>query len=112
MRGRRLVAKRKARVRAVDLTVAELSTLRPDWRIRLRECYPESKQTCDILIGDPVDWAIEIKMFRPNGDNGKPDDTAIKDILSPFSSDRSALTDCIKLAGAAIASSRRDDLWL
>lgn len=36
-------------------------------------------------------------MARLAGDNGKPDDTAIKDILSPFSSDRSALTDCEKV---------------
>jgi hypothetical protein len=45
-------------------------------------------------------------MFRPNRDNGKPDDTAIKDILSPFASDRSALTDCVKLAASSIAPRR------
>jgi hypothetical protein len=37
-------------------------------------------------------------LSRPNGDNGKRDDTAIKDILSPFSSDRNAVSDCSKLA--------------
>jgi hypothetical protein len=42
-------------------------------------------------------------MSRPNGDNGKPDDTSIKDILSPYASDRSALTDCTKLALSTIA---------
>jgi hypothetical protein len=92
--------------RAVDLVVAELAHLRPDWHIRLRVCYPDSKQTCDMLIRDPGEWAIEVKMFRPNGDNGKPDDTAIKDILSPFTSDRSALTDCVKLAASRIARRR------
>src|SRR4051794_1152294 len=45
-------------------------------------------------------------MFRPNGDNGKPDDTAVKDILSPFASDRSAVSDCRKLAGREIAPHR------
>ena len=60
--------------RAVDLIVAELKVLRPNWRIALQQCYPGSKQTCDLLWGDPAEWAIEIKMFRPNGDNGKPDD--------------------------------------
>src|SRR5262245_36338989 len=89
--------------RAVDLIVAELNVRRPDWRIALRQCYPGSKQTCDLLWGNPPEWAIEIKMFRPNGDNGKPDDTAIKDILSPFASDRSAIADLLKLAGSSIA---------
>jgi hypothetical protein len=81
--------------RAVDHVVAELAVMRPEWRIALRQCYPGSKQTCDLLCGHPIDWAIEIKMFRPNGDNGKPDDTAIKEILSLFSSDRSAVADCV-----------------
>jgi len=92
--------------RAVDLVVDELRVSCPDWKVSLRVCYPNSKQTCDFLIGEPTDWAIEIKMFRPNGDNGKPDDTAIKDILSPFSADRSALTDCKKLASSTIAPRR------
>jgi hypothetical protein len=39
-------------------------------------------------------------MARFYGDNGKPDDTAFKDILSPFEVDRSAVTDCAKLARA------------
>ena len=30
--------------------------------------------------------------------NGNPDDTAIKDLLSPYADDRSALSDCTKLA--------------
>lgn len=60
----------------------------------------------DWLLGNPLEWAIEIKMSRPNGDNGKPDDTAIKDILSPYSADRSALTDCVKLADADLPCRR------
>jgi hypothetical protein len=92
--------------RAVDLIVAELKETRPAWRIALRQCYPESKQTCDMILGDPPEWAIEIKMSRPNGDNGKPDDTAVKDILSPYTADRSALTDCLKLADSDVAPHR------
>jgi len=89
--------------RAVDLVMLELATTCPSWHSRLRVCYPDSKQTCDWLLGTRTEWAIEIKMSRPNGDNGKPDDTAIKDILSPYASDRSALTDCTKLAHSVIA---------
>lgn len=37
-------------------------------------------------------------MARFRGDNGKPDDTSLKDLLSPYPSDRSALTDAVKLA--------------
>jgi hypothetical protein len=32
------------------------------------------------------------------GRHGKPDDTGIKDLISPFSADRSALTDGVKVA--------------
>ena len=89
--------------RAVDLVMAELSAMRPQWNGQLRVCYPGSKQTCDWFLGSPPEWAIEIKMARPNGDNGKPDDTAIKDILSPYASDRSAIADTIKLAESTLA---------
>lgn len=37
-------------------------------------------------------------MARFRGDNGKPDDTSLKDVLSPYEADRSALTDAVKLA--------------
>src|SRR5262245_39615381 len=83
--------------------MVELASLRPAWHSRLGARYPDSKQTCDWVLGDSPEWAIEIKMSRPNGDNGRPDDTAIKDILSPYSSDRSALTDCTKLTNSTIA---------
>lgn len=92
--------------RAVDLVMRELASYQPHWRSQVRICYPGSKQTCDWLLGDPAQWAIEIKMARPYGDNGKPDDTAIKDILSPFRVDRSALTDCLKLAESPIQARR------
>jgi hypothetical protein len=49
---------------------------------------------------------IELKMARFYGDNNKPDDTSLKDLLSPFEPDRSALTDCAKLA-AAVGVERR-----
>jgi hypothetical protein len=52
------------------------------------------------VLGDPCEWAIEIKMARLSGDNGKPDDTSIKDILSPYERDRSAVSDCTKLITA------------
>lgn len=67
--------------------------------------YPYSpRQKCDLWIGEPPNWAIEVKMARFRGDNGKPDDTALKDLLSPYDADRSALTDALKLARSHLAS--------
>ena len=65
--------------------------------------YPGSRQKCDLWIGDPLEWVIEIKMARFFGDNGKPDDTALKDVLSPYEVHRSALTDAVKLTSSALA---------
>jgi hypothetical protein len=61
--------------------------------------YPAAAaKKCDIWLGEPLEWVIEVKMGRFRGDNGKPDDTGIKDLISPFAADRSALTDGVKLA--------------
>ena len=92
--------------RAVDLIVAELNILQPDWRHRAAAVLSQLEADLRLLWGDPPEWAVEIKMFRPNGDNGKPDDTAIKDILSPFVADRSAVADCRKIADSDIAPHR------
>lgn len=89
-----------AESRAVSLTLDEMRKSRPDRYSELGQdlAYPRSKQKCDIWLGAPLQWAIEVKMARLFGDNGKPDDTSLKDILSPYESHRSALTDCVKLA--------------
>lgn len=64
--------------------------------------YPGARQKCDLWFGDPLEWAVEVKMARFFGDNGKPDDTALKDLLSPYEHQHSALTDCSKLAASAL----------
>lgn len=67
--------------------------------------YPAaSRQKCDLWVGDPVEWVVEVKMGRFRGDNGKPDDTGIKDLISPFRADRSALIDGVKLAESGFPS--------
>jgi hypothetical protein len=67
--------------------------------------YPTAaRQKCDAWFGEPLEWAVEIKMGRFRGDNGKPDDTGIKDLISPFRQDRSALVDASKLAGSGFES--------
>ena len=62
--------------------------------------YPgASRQRCDWCLGSRLswDWAIEAKMLRMFGDNGKLNDNMLMHVLSPYSAHRSALTDCGKL---------------
>jgi hypothetical protein len=47
-------------------------------------------------------WAIEVKLLRLLGDNGKPNDNILMHILSPYPAHRSAFTDCTKLLGAPL----------
>ena len=49
-----------------------------------------------MLDGEPG-WAIELKMLRLMGDNGKLNDNMLMHILSPYPAHRSALTDVPKL---------------
>ncbi len=69
--------------------------------------YPESpRQKCDLCIGvaPSWDWAIEVKMLRFLGDNGKLNDNILMHILSPYAEHRSALTDCMKLSGSQLGN--------
>jgi hypothetical protein len=63
-----------------------------------------TRQTCDMCLGEPEpwEWAIEIKMLRLMGDNGKLNDNLLMHILSPYPAHRSAVTDCAKLIRAAL----------
>lgn len=68
--------------------------------------YPEgNRQRCDLCFGReaPFDWAVEFKMLRFLGDNGKENDNVLMHILSPYASHNSALSDCTKLATSHIA---------
>jgi hypothetical protein len=49
-------------------------------------------------------WALEVKLVRLLGDNGKLNDNMVMHLLSPYQAHRSALTDCLKLAGSPIAN--------
>ena len=74
-------------------------------RLALGVAYPEaSRQKCDLCVGSPPDWewAVEVKMLRILGDNGKANDNILMHILSPYSAHRSALTDCLKLAQSGL----------
>jgi hypothetical protein len=86
----------------------ELKAVKPDTYgelIFLDVPYPgHRRQKCDLCIGRPGEWewAIEVKMLRMLGDNGKPNDSMLMHILSPYPQHRSAMWDCIKLANGFI----------
>lgn len=92
---------------AVALIDAELQRLFPErysGLVHTSVSYPQGQRKCDACIGKPPswDWAIEIKMLRLMGDNGKPNDNMLMHILSPYPGDRSALTDCVKLVESGL----------
>jgi hypothetical protein len=57
--------------------------------------YPSSRQQCDVVI--PEEWAIEFKLLRPFGDNGKEAEHWSENVLHPYPGNVSAIGDCIKL---------------
>jgi len=62
--------------------------------------YPKRPRwKCDLGIrpADSDGWAIEVKMLRLLGDNGKLNDNMLMHILSPYPQHRSAVTDVQKL---------------
>lgn len=64
--------------------------------------YGESVRTkrCpDLLI--PGKWAIEIKITRPYGDNGKEAENWSVNLLHPYRGNTSSIGDCYKLLGLA-----------
>ena len=66
--------------------------------------YPTSpNQKCDILFEGEPGWAIEVKMLRMYGDNGKPNDNMLLHLLSPYPKHRSAVTDTTKLRESGFA---------
>ena len=83
----------------VKLVADELTTLQNE-TLELEVPYPNSPRSkCDLCIykQDKQLWALEIKMLRLMGDNGKPNDNILMHILSPYPEHRSAVTDCVKL---------------
>lgn len=97
-------------VQTVALVIAELQRDYPALygSVQTGVPYPNSpRQKCDLLItpSGGRSWAVEVKMLRLMGDNGKPNDNMLMHILSPYPSHRSALTDCQKLAASSFSGS-------
>ncbi|HUK87395.1 MAG TPA: hypothetical protein VLT85_06995, partial [Terriglobales bacterium] len=94
---------------AVQLAMKELEQAEPSRyreRYRLGVKYPSiPRQKCDLCLGSTPnwEWAIEVKLFRMLGDNGKSNDNMLMHILSPYPKHRSALTDCTKLLKSGLS---------
>ena len=74
----------------VRLIAANLNQL-PKFRRAAR-----TKRSPDLLI--PQEWAIEFKIARPFGDNGKEAENWSVNLLHPYPGNVSAIGDCYKLA--------------
>src|SRR5438874_4782224 len=81
--------------RTVDLVFKHLAKTKSFFAEAKPSCYPGQKTKCDIVI--PGQWAIEFKLARPFGDNGRPAEHWIENVLYPYEGNQSALGDCMKL---------------
>lgn len=88
--------------RTVELVMAELAAMKRDYEgAQLSVPYPSiPRQRCDVVLPEPRALAVEVKMLRFLGDNGRPNDNILMHILSPYPAHRSALTDVAKLAAS------------
>lgn len=92
---------------AVEMTLEEMQAAHgAAYQNAGKRRYPSGVRTCDIALGEQPDWAIEVKLARVGRDNGTYEDAAIKKILSPYPDDRSAVTDCVKLAHSGFVGRR------
>ncbi len=63
--------------------------------LRLKRLDAQTHRTPDMSIGD--EWAIEFKIARPFGDNGKEAENWSVNLLHPYRGNVSLLGDCCKL---------------
>jgi hypothetical protein len=95
--------------KAIALIAIDLNNRKLPFSVKTNVVYPGSKQKCDIRIfsnANHYDWAIEVKLLRFLGDNGKPNDNMLTHILSPYSQHKSALNDCVRLANSSFQAKK------
>ena len=61
--------------------------------------YPETGQQCDFVI--PSQWAIELKLMRPFGNNDKEVEQWSNKIIHPYYGNKSSVGDALKLSESA-----------
>ena len=75
--------------------IAQIMNFNPNYKGRIK-----TKREPDILIKGY--WAIDVKLARPYGDNGKEAENWSVNLLHPYEGNQSALGDCEKLLGLNI----------
>ena len=60
-----------------------------------------TKRLPDLLV--PEQWAVELKVVRPFGDNGLPAEHWSENVLHPYPGNTSSLGDCLKLVTSGLA---------
>lgn len=75
---------------AVSAALKELKQQKPE-----RYMKAVAKRLPDVLV--PGEWALELKIVRPFGDNGKLAEHWSENVLHPYSGNTSSLGDCLKL---------------
>ncbi|MBI4451491.1 hypothetical protein HY642_05940 [Candidatus Woesearchaeota archaeon] len=66
-------------------------------RLRLRGLPTQVKRHPDLIING--EWAVEFKIVRPYGDNGKPAEDWSVNLLHPYPGSTSAVGDALMLKG-------------
>jgi hypothetical protein len=61
--------------------------------------YPGKREMCDIVI--PEQWAIELKLLRPFGDNDKESEHWSNKLIHPYYGNKSAIGDALKLLSSS-----------
>jgi hypothetical protein len=90
---------------AVGRALAYLKQSRPDYyKAAGPKRYPGDRRKCDLVI--PSEWAIEFKLIRPYGDNGKEAEHWSENILHPYPGSTSSIGDCMKLLTSGFAERR------
>jgi hypothetical protein len=97
--------------KTIELVLKELSAKKRNLytKYKLGASYPEeTRKKCDLCLGKEPDWdwAVEIKMWRILGDNNKRNDNMVTHILSPYETQNSAFTDCLKLRNSTIKGNK------
>ena len=83
-------------VEAVRAALAKLKNTKP-------VLYTDAvvKRVPDLLM--PGEWAVEFKVARPFGDNGRPAEHWSENLLHPYAGNTSSLGDCLKLLSSGLA---------
>jgi hypothetical protein len=81
---------------AVRLALQHMREHRPDLFSEAR-----TKKLPDVLV--PGQWALEVKIVRPFGDNGLPAEHWSENILHPYTGNTSSLGDCMKLLQSSLS---------